>query len=184
VILNFRGGDLIVDNRKMLDSSQFLVETPLGRLTIKRALWQMRIVFDPRSQIFDFTITCTEGSVRFTDLQGQQYRLYAGQRLAGAGSRMSPSIEVGEKTERSREQMQRYQDLARQHSAATNDFTQYLVYLQVIEQNARSIPVLPLASRSNSTRRPIVIEYAKEPELVTPFRAEVKPPSAYQADLF
>jgi hypothetical protein len=97
---------------------------------------------------------------------------------------MSPSIEVGEKTERSQEQMQRYQDLARQHSAATNDFTQYLVYLQVIEQNARSIPVLPLASRSNSTRRPIVIEYAKEPELVTPFRAEVKPPSAYQADLF
>ena len=161
-----------------------LAASPLGRLTIKRALWQMRIVFDPRSQIFDFTITCTEGRVRFTDLQGQQYRLYAGQRLAGAGSRMSPSIEVGEKTERSQEQMQRYQDLARQHSAATNDFTQYLVYLQVIEQTARSIPVLPLASRSNSTRRPIVIEYAKEPELVTPFRAEVKPPSAYQADLF
>lgn len=184
VILNFRGGDLIVDNRKMLDSSQFLVETPLGLLTIKRALWQMRIVFDPRSQIFDFTTTCTEGSVRFIDLQGQQYRLYTGQRLAGAGSPMSPSIEVGEKTERSRGQMQRYHDLASQHAAATNDFTQYLVYLQVIEQNARSTPVLPLTSRPNSTRRPLVIEYAKEPEPVTPFRGEVKPPSAYQADLF
>ena len=184
MILNFRGGDLIVDNRNMLESSQFLVETPLGRLTTKRALWQMQILFDPRSQNFDFTITCTEGRVRFTDLQGQQYTVHMGQRLAGAGSRTSPSIEVGEKTERSREQMQRYQDLASQHSAASSDFTQYLACLQVIEQTARRTSELPVADRLNSARRPIVIEYAREAKPVTPFRGEVKPPSADQADLF
>jgi hypothetical protein len=184
MILNFRGGDLIVDNRNMLESSQFLVETPLGRLTTKRALWQMQILFDPRSQTFDFTITCTEGRVRFTDLQGQQYTLHMGQRLAGVGSRTSPSIEVGEKTERSREQMQRYQELASQHSAASNDFTQYLACLQVIEQTARRTSELPVADRLNSGRRPIVIEYAREAKPVTPFRGEVKPPSAGQADLF
>ncbi len=184
MILNFRGGDLIVDNRNMLESSQFLIETPLGRLTAKRALWQMQISFDPRSQIFDFTITCTEGRVRFTDLQGQQYTVHMGQRLAGAGSRTSPSIEVGEKTERSREQMQRYQDLASQYSAASSDFTQYLACLQVIEQTARRTSELPVADRLNSARRPIVIEYAREAKPVTPFRGEVKPPSADQADLF
>jgi hypothetical protein len=184
MILNFRGGDLIVDNRNMLESSQFLIETPLGRLTAKRALWQMQISFDPRSQIFDFTITCTEGRVRFTDLQGQQYTVHMGQRLAGAGSRTSPSIEVGEKTERSREQMQRYQDLASQYSAASSDFTQYLACLQVIEQTARRTSDLPVADRLNSARRPIVIEYAREAKPVTPFRGEVKPPSADQADLF
>jgi hypothetical protein len=184
MILNFRGGDLIVDNRNMLESSQFLVETPLGRLSTKRALWQMQILFDQRSQIFDFIITCTEGRVRFTDLQGQQYTVHMGQRLAGVGSRKSPSIEVGEKTERSREQMLRYQDLASQHSAASSDFTQYLACLQVIEQTARRTSDLPVADRLNSTRRPIVIEYAREAMPVTPFRGEVKPPSADQADLF
>ena len=184
MILNFRGGDLIVDNRNMLESSQFLIETPLGRLTAKRALWQMQISFDPRSQIFDFTITCTEGRVRFTDLQGQQYTVHMGQRLAGVGSRTSPSIEVGEKTERSREQMQRYQDLASQYSAASSDFTQYLACLQVIEQTARRTSDLPVADRLNSARRPIVIEYSREAKPVTPFRGEVKPPSADQADLF
>ena len=184
MILNFRGGDLIVDNRNMLESSQFLVETPLGRLTTKRALWQMRILFDPRSQIFDFIITCAEGRVLFTDLQGQQYTLRMGQRLAGVGSRTSPSIEVGEKTERSQEQMQRYRDLAIQHSAASSDFTQYLACLQVIEQTARRTSDLPIADRLNSARRPIVIEYAREAKPVTPFRGEVKPPSADQADLF
>lgn len=184
MILNFRGGDLTVDNRNMLESSQFLVETPLGRLTAKRALWQMRILFDPRSQIFDFIITCTEGRVRFSDLQGQQYTLRMGQRLAGAGSRTSPSIEVGEKTERSQEQIQRYQDLASKYSAASNDFMQYLSCLQVIEQTARRTSELPVADRLNSARRPIVIEHSREAKPVTPFRGEVKPPSADQADLF
>jgi hypothetical protein len=184
MILNFRGGDLIVDNRNMLESSQFLVETPLGRLTTKRALWQMRILFDPRSQIFDYIITCAEGRVLFTDLQGQQYTLRMGQRLAGVGSRTSTSIEVGEKTERSQEQMQRYLDLASHYSAASSDFTQYLSYLQVIEQTVRRTSNLPVADRLNSARRPTVIEYAREAKLVTPYRGEVKPPSADQANFF
>ena len=144
----------------------------------------MWIFFKPRSQIFDFTITCAEGRVRFTDLQGQQYTLNTGQRLGAVGSRMTPSIEVGEITKRSLEQMQRYQHLASQYSAAKNNFTQYLGHLQVIEQTARRTSALPIADRLNSARRPIVIEYAKEPEPVTPFRGEVKPPSADQADLF
>ena len=184
IILNFRGGDLIVDNRNMFESSQFLVETPLGRLTTKRALWQMGILFDPRTQRYDFTITCTEGQVRFTDLQGQQYTVYMGQRLAGAGSRMRPSIEVGKNTERFQEQMQRYQDLASQHSDAADDFTQYRAYLLAIERNVRSNSERSVLGGLNTARRPIVIEYAKEPESVTPFRGELKPPSVDQADLF
>lgn len=184
MILNFREGDLIVDNRNMLESSQFLVETPIGRLAAKEGLWQMRILFELRSQIFDFTITCAEGRVRFTDLQGQQYTLLAGQRLAGAGTGVTPSIKVGENTKRFVEQMQRYQHLASQYSVVANNFTQYLDHLQVIKQAASRTSARSLTNRSNFIRRPIVIEYAKEPEPVTPFRGKVKPPSADQADLF
>ncbi|MGZ0708473.1 hypothetical protein ACWPKO_09050 [Coraliomargarita sp. W4R53] len=184
MILNFRAGDLIVDNRNMLDSSQCLVETPLGRLTVKGALWQMQIVFDARSQIFDFTITCSEGRVRFTDLQGQHYTLRAGQRLAGAGSRITPSIEVGENTDRSLEQMQRYQTLSDEHFAAGDRLAPYLEHIQSIDQAARQAVFVPAQRANESMRRPIVIEYADEPSPVTPFRGQLKSPSGPQADLF
>jgi hypothetical protein len=182
MIVNFRAGNLIFDSRAMYTSSQLFVETPLGRLSVTRALLQMHITFDPRSQIFDFTITCTDGRVRFTDLQGQQYTLRAGQRLAGAGTRKMPSIEVGERTERSFEQMERYQSLADLYLDAGLDLEHYLEYLRPIETVSRQSS-LPAATES-SVHRPIIIEYAVDPDLVTPFRGETKRPSAFRADLF
>jgi hypothetical protein len=120
VILNFRGGDLIVDNRKMLDSSQFLVETPLGRLTCKRALWQMRILFDPRIRSsISRLLAPKEGCSFYRSPRPAVRDTYAGQRLAGVGFAHEPLVRSRKKTERSQEQMQRYQDLARQHSAAS-----------------------------------------------------------------
>jgi len=184
MIINFRSGTLIMDSRNMAESSQSLIETPLGRITVKRALWQMNIVFDPRSQIFDFTITCSSGRVRFTDLSGQQYTLRNGQRLAGAGSRTQPSIEVGEKTERSDEQMERFRILSEAHAEASDDLELYLGRMQAISQAAAQAPTTRSLQTRESKRRPIVIEYAKEPEAVTPFRGEIKPPSDWQADLF
>ncbi len=184
MILNFRMGHLVVDSRKMLDASQCLIETPLGRVSVKRALWQMTISFDQRSQIFDFTITCHDGRVRFTDLNGQQYTLRTGQRLAGAGARNSPSVEVGESTDRAKERMQKFQDRVRPYVTAADDLALYTSYFQEIEQAVREPVSLMEQNARSSGRHPIVIEYASEPDPVTPFRAEVRPPSAYQADLF
>jgi hypothetical protein len=187
MILDFRAGSLIVDNRNMLDSSQCLVETPLGRLSVKRALWQMNIVYDVRSQIYDFTINCSSGRLRFTDLQGQQYTLRAGQRLAGAGSRTMPSIEVGEGTERSIERMERFQELEVRYESAVNNLDLYVNELQEINQVDRLGPDLSMytaAAVREPTHRPIVIEYADEPDEVTPFRGEMAAPSEWQTDLF
>jgi hypothetical protein len=182
MIINFRAGTIISDNRNMIESSQCLVETPLGRLTVKRALWQMNIVFDPRSQIFDFRIICSSGRVRFTDLQGQHYTLRTGQRLVGAGSRMTPSIEVGEATDDSREQMERYHDLANIYVDAGDELALYLKRLQPIKKVVQSLSQDVVSTES--TRRPIVIEHASEPNPVTPFRGELAPPSEWQADFF
>ncbi|HBR95573.1 MAG TPA: hypothetical protein DEA90_15530 [Opitutae bacterium] len=185
MILNFRGGEIVVDNRNMIESSQCLIETPLGRLTVKNALWQMRIEFDPRSQIFDFTINCSDGRVRFTDLQGQQYTLRTGQRLAGAGARNTPSIEIGESTIRSYELIQRFKLMQDQYSESANVLEPFLGHFKGVDQGVRQSAVVPNSAAVKEMRRPIIIiEYADEPELVTPFRGELKPPSANQADLF
>ncbi|MDQ8193572.1 hypothetical protein QEH59_04000 [Coraliomargarita sp. SDUM461004] len=184
MILNFRAGNLIIDTRHLLEASQCLVETPLGRLSVQRALWQMQIAFDPRSQIFDFTITCSEGRVRYTDLQGQVYTLRAGQRLAGAGARDMPSIEVGERTRESIELLQNYMSMSERYAAAANQLSHYQSHFKLMEQSARQSVVMPAATVGATNRRPIVIEYADEPVAVTPFRGEVKAPASYQAESF
>ena len=41
--MNFREGQITVDNRYMFDSSQFLAETPLGTVRALGGIWQMSI---------------------------------------------------------------------------------------------------------------------------------------------
>jgi hypothetical protein len=185
MIVHFRSGQMTLDSRNMSDASQYLVETPLGRISARRALWQMRIAFDPRSQIFDFTISCSDGRVRFTDLQGQQYTLRTGQRLSGAGARTAPSIEVAGMAERVIEQMQRFLSLVETFASTADDLQSYEPHFEKIAQ-AEPVPTVTPQGLDGtaSDRRPLVIEYAKEPAPVTPFRGEVRPPSSFQADLF
>jgi hypothetical protein len=184
MILNFRGGQMAIDSRNLSDLSQFIVETPLGQIFVSRALCQMRIEYDARSRIFDFTVTCSEGRVRFTDLQDQTYVLRAGQQLSGAGARTSPSIEVGTSSARFKEQGLRFRNKIEAYPPTEADLKAFRVLFQEIAQSSGSASADSFGLKPNSLRRPIVIEHAIDPPLVTPFRAEIRPPSAYQADLF
>lgn len=187
VILNFREGQITVDNRYMLDSSQFLAETPLGTLRALGGIWQMSISFDPGSKRFNFLISCIDGLVRFTDFTGKQHSLRNGQRLSGAGLPTSPSIEVGEVVEQTSEQIQLFLELIKVYVSSRSDLAAYAPYLEVIEQNQLLInePIgFSDSGTDSSLDRPIIIEYTSDPPAVTPFRAEVKAPSASEADLF
>ena len=183
VILNFREGKITIDNREMFDTSQYLVETPLGRIQASGALWQMHISFDPGSQRFDFRISCRGGLVRFTDFTGKTYSLRNGQRLSGAGSQSNPSIEVGAIAERTNNQIQLFLELAKKYSSSASNLADYESHFQVIEHN--QLERNKLVGKSDKTSRiPIVIEYSKDPPAVTRFRGEVKAPSLEEMDLF
>lgn len=183
VILNFREGQITIDNTDMFDSSQYLVETPLGSIKASGALWQMRISFDPGSQRFDFRISCRDGLVRFTDFTGKTYSLRNGQRLSGAGSQSNPSIEVGAIAERTNEQIQLFLELARTYSSLISNLAAYEPYFQVIEQDQIG-GNKPIAKSDKTLPIPIVIEYSNDPPVVTPFRGEVGVPSMDEMDLF
>ena len=167
----------------MFDSSQYLVETPLGSIKASGALWQMRISFDPGSQRFDFRISCRDGLVRFTDFTGQTYSLRNGQRLFGAGSQSNPSIEVGAIAERTNEQIQVFLELARTYSSLISNSAAYEPHFQVIEQDQIG-GNKPIAKSDKTLPIPIVIEYSNDPPVVTPFRGEVGLPSMDEMDLF
>ena len=133
--MNFREGQITVDNRYMFDTSQFLAETPIGTVRALGGIWQMNISFDSSSHRFNFHISCIDGLVRFTDFTGKQHSLRDGQRLSGAGLSTSPSIEVGEIVERTSEQIQLFLELTRVYASSKSDLLAYAPYLQVIEQD-------------------------------------------------
>lgn len=187
MILNLRRGELLIDSRSLTADSKFVVETPFGRISSMKAVLLIRIEFDYRSEIYDFTISCEEGTVRLSDLQGQSYSIYAGQRIAGAGSYSAPAVEVGDQTDRILEKFELFrktldgldfdkidQAQLRAHAKPLSDF----------EDVASTSFRLSNERPSTKTKRPRIIEFAPRAEAITPFRGEVKPPSDFQAELF
>ena len=187
MILNLRRGELLIDSRSLTSDSRFVVETPFGRISSVKAVLLIRVEFDYRSEIYDFTISCAEGVVRLRDLGGQSYSIYAGQRIAGAGSYVAPAIEVGDQTDAIREQFALFfETLERMDLGAIDpaDLRAKTEALPDLEATGSTSFRLTHQPSPEAGKRPRVIEFAPGAEAVTPFRGEVKPPSDLQADIF
>lgn len=185
MILNLRKGVLVVDARELDEESQLVLEATFGRVFGARALWFIQIEFDQRSGIYDFTIACKDGLVRLTDMRNESYTIYPGQRLAGAGSFLTPAIEVGSHTDQSRERFANFIEVLEAHDPSALDQVALREQIKVIRQAVpTSIGSLPVQVNRTSDRRPIVIEFAPRAPELTPFRGEIRPPSEFQKDIF
>lgn len=183
-IYYLRNGTIAVDLRSMAETSQCMIELPLGRVSLKRALIGIQIEYDPRGEIFSFVFACIDGQMRFIDNRGQTYTLRRGQRLTGAGSRMTPSIEVGEMSADWSERVENFQEMIEEYREPAGLLSAYQPHFQVINRSNVAATSTPRSDVTLSTRRPIVIQRAREPAPVTPFRGEIPPPSAIQAGIF
>lgn len=183
MILNFRQGLLVVDNRALSEDSQMIVETPLGRISVKHGWWLMRIVYDERSHIYDFSIECADGVLRFTDQAGDTYTLRNGQRLRGAGASSRASIEVAGVSDDGSERFEEFTVMEADAAALELPPEAFLPKMKPLK-HAESEVAAVQTSEGDAAKRPLVIEYAPQSAAVTPFRAVIRPPSSYQADLF
>lgn len=184
MILNFRQGLLVVDNRALSDDSQMIVETPLGRISVKNGWWLMRIGYDERSRIYDVSIECADGVLRYTDKKDHAYTLRRGQRLRGAGASSRLSIEVGEISDDARESFEAFTQLETGLAALELSNEAFRFKMKSLNNIEPVSLVMPEVSEIRSNKRPLLIEYAPQSEPVTPFRAVINPPFGYQADLF
>ena len=184
MIFNFRQGLLAVDNRALSDASQMIVETPLGRISVKDGWWLMKIAYDERSHLYDFSIECADGVLRFTDKAGDTYTLRNGQRLRGAGASSRASIEVAEISDAGSEFFEEFAVLEVAAAALELSPEAFLQKMKSLKHAQTEVAATPEASEGSEAKRPLVIEYAPQSAAVTPFRAVIRPPSSYQADLF
>jgi hypothetical protein len=174
MILHLREGELVVDSRKLNEASQLIIEVPMGRISVRNGWWLMRI-----------SIECADGVLRFTDRLGASYTLRGGQRLSGVGSSERPSIEVAEITEEGREAFDRFSARLVSVSTAKLSWAAFQEEMKpTINLSTQVDPVISSARKSESDKRPLLIEYAPQSSPVTQFRAVIRPPSAGQADLF
>lgn len=184
MLFSLRSGNLFMDTRELNETSRVAVETPIGRIAVGRALWQMRIDFDQRSGIFSFEIACSEGSLSFTSRRDSNYPLRAGQRLSGAGGWTDPGVDVVEMTTNNREAIEEFLST---RSNAKNDAARLEYYLRFMDE-LLSGGGAPIDTRTTPRGRgdagPVIIEYAPKPETLTPFRGEIPAPSESQADIF
>ena len=182
MILNFRQGLLVVDNRALSEASQMIVVTPLGRMSVKNGWWSMEIAYDARRQLYDFSIKCADGALRFTDLFGQTYTLRSGQRLVGAGTSASASIRVAESSAAESELFEEFEVMQADADALSPAI--FRSKMKQLKQVKNTVGVTAAVPESDSAKRPLVIEYAPQSAPVTPHRALIRAPSSYQADLF
>lgn len=185
LIMNLRQGSLVVDNEGISEDAQIILETPFGRIYAPLAEWSIAIEFDRRSRIYDFTIVCAEGSLRLTDRLGENYVVFAGQRLAGAGTYMNPAVEIGEPTDRDEERFESFHALrGRLPTDDLNDGAFRSAMLDLPEQAETDAASRTSQFPNGVQGRPLIIEYAPPPPLLTPFRGTLRPPSDFQADIF
>ncbi|WP_269526912.1 hypothetical protein [Coraliomargarita parva] len=186
MILNLRSGRLVLDSRSLPVGSQLIFEVPVGRITLRSALWLIEIRYDERSRIYTFQMECKEGSLRYTDRRGQDYLLRDGQRLAGAGPASSPGIEISTITA---EAVERFGDVALVFDQAEDLAAQVGDFAAVMSPLSRSVnestyTAAESAASVDSEARPIVIEFAPRTAPLYPYRGVIRPPSDYETDLF
>tara|TARA_B110000208_G_scaffold7202_3_gene9159 strand:- start:10316 stop:11218 length:903 start_codon:yes stop_codon:yes gene_type:complete len=189
LIFNFRQGLVVVDNRALSDDSQMIVETPVGRISVKDGWWLMSIVYDRGSGQYYFSIECADGVLRFTKRNGNTYTLRNGQRLKGAGEPSRISIQVSETSEEAGEL---FEEFALMEASAVELELSSEIFLpkmkrlrQVGDEAAEPAQVAQRPEGSAAkAKRPLMIEYAPQSAAVTPFRAVIRAPSSSQADLF
>ncbi|NBB78636.1 MAG: hypothetical protein GVY36_04225 [Verrucomicrobia bacterium] len=184
LLISFRSGHMLIDARSLNGDSRVTVETPLGRITSSRALWQMRIAFDQRSEIFDFEIACSSGRLNFTDKRDLKYALRAGQRLSGAGGWMTPGIDIVETTEKDREAIGDFLSICDGFQAVASRLNLYLPLMKQLPDLQTEQWDMPAADPGREDTTPVIIEYAPRPESLTPFRGEIRAPSARQVGVF
>lgn len=186
-VFNLRSGRLTVDATDGESDDQLVVELPFGRVYGPNALWSIDIDYDFRSKIYDFTIFCSRGSLRFLDRNRESFVLYGGQRLSGAGIFSSPAVEIGEMTDESRGIMEvfgAYQTAASQLEVDQEKIIGSMIQLRDLSGSAGGSGFEQSAGTQLSEERPMVIELAPRPRPMNPFRGNLETADELKQSVF
>lgn len=185
VILNFRSGLLLLDNRSELQGSNLIIETPIGRLISNDCLISLKINQNTKNQLINFSFLCGEGTFTYSLMDGSTYSILQGQRLIGVGTFDSPMIEISEALPEMTLDIETFESVLKKNIISMNEMVGLQAYMKKMNRKeALTEELIYSATIMSEQKQPIVIEYVPRPQPVEHFRGALKPLSLEELELF
>ena len=186
LIFNMTEGIFTVNSSALSESSQFIVETPLGRVTAGAGLWTLSVIYDARTRIYNFTLESIDLELTCRTHSGEHFVVQAGQMLSGAGASTLPDLEVADLLNSAQDRIVELEELMEGALATLSKDDLSAKLVPIVDRVSVDVDGSTLVNLNDGAEdgRPIVIEYSPRPKPLVPFRGVVRPPSEYQKDLF
>ena len=185
IILNFRSGLLLINNRSDLLSSNLIIETPVGRLISKNSLISLKINENTKNQLINLSFLCEEGTLTCALKDGSTYSILQGQRMIGVGTFDSPAIEISEASPEMKRDIEKFKVVLEKDKISMDEMVRLQSYMK--KMNRKEV----LNGEHNyyeatlsEQKQPIVIEYVPRPNPVEYYRGALKPLSLEELELF
>ena len=185
VILNFRSGLLLIDNRSELQDSNLIIETPIGRLISNNSLICLKINQNKKNQLIKFSFLCGEGTFTYALMDGSTYSILQGQRMIGVGTFDSPMIEISEALPAMKIDIERFESVLEKNIISTDEMIGLESYMKkMYRKEALAEELIYSEATLSEQKQPIVIEYVPRPQAVEHYRGALKPLTVEELELF
>ncbi len=185
VILNFRSGVLLIDNRSELQDSNLIIETPIGRLISNNSLICLKINQNTKNQLINFSFLCGEGTVTYALMDGSTYSILQGQRMIGVGTFDSPMIEISEALPAMKIDIERFESVLEKNIISMDEMVGLESYMKKIyRKEALTEELIYSEATLSEQKQPMVIEYVPRPQPVEHYRGALKPLTVEELELF
>ncbi|HBO56849.1 MAG TPA: hypothetical protein DD622_00265 [Opitutae bacterium] len=185
VILNFRSGVLLIDNRSELQDSNLIIETPIGRLISNNSLICLKINQNTKNQLIKFSFLCEEGTVTYALMDGSTYSILQGQRMIGVGTFDSPMIEISEALPAMKIDIERFESVLEKNIISMDEMVGLESYMKkMYRKEALTEELIYSEATLSEQKQPMVIEYVPRPQPVEHYRGALKPLTVEELELF
>ena len=185
VILNFRSGVLLIDNRSELQDSNLIIETPVGRLISNNSLICLKINQNTKNQLINFSFLCGEVTVTYALMDGSTYSILQGQRMIGVGTFDSPMIEISEASPAMKIDIERFESVLEKNIISMDEMVGLESYMKKIyRKEALTEELIYSEATLSEQKQPMVIEYVPRPQPVEHYRGALKPLTVEELELF
>jgi hypothetical protein len=185
VILNFRSGVLLIDNRSELQDTNLIIETPTGRLISNNSLICLKINQNTKNQLIKFSFLCGEGTFTYALMDGSTYSILQGQRMIGVGTFDSPMIEISEALPAMKIDIERFESVLEKNIISKDEMVGLESYMKkMYRKEALTEELIYSEATLSEKKQPIVIEYAPRSQPVEHYRGALKPLTVEELELF
>ena len=181
LILYIDEGILTVDSSSLSVDSQFVVETPLGRLDAGAGRWTLSLAYDARTRMYNLTLESIDLELVFKTHSGERVVVSGGQMLNGAGTSTLRDLEVSDLLRGARDRLAKLEQFS-DEALAEVSMARLNSHLRPIAHRGSLDPqegLVPDGDEDAVHGYPIVIEYSPRPKPLVPFRGVGQPPSEF-----